>query len=144
MMKTLEKMRRGVVACLALAGICVSLSGCATASNVQVEFTTQQRFAPTSAVSTLPSLPHRPYLVIATLRVDGVPGDSSAQLLAMLQAQAAAIGADAIVVSNRSTSSMPMPGYSASGGTFIQPSAKPVPAFSAIAIRYVASSSGAP
>jgi hypothetical protein len=136
MSKVMRRACNGI-ACVAAGCLALWLGGCAATSTVQVHRIAAQQFAPTSTVSVLSGAPRRAYVEIATLRVEGAPGDSAAQLLALLQARAAALGADALIVSNRSTVSTPLVGYSASGGTFSQPVLQQVPAFSAIAIRYL-------
>lgn len=123
---------------LALLSILLSLSACASGPEVHVQILTQQHYAPTNLVEVLSGPPVKAYAEIARIHVQGTIGESAAQLLAALQAKASALGADAIIVRDESRSLPPTISYNPSGGQYTTLPVQTIPAYSALAIRYLA------
>jgi len=113
------------------------LGGCASQQEVTVQRETPQTFAPTTLVEVLPALPAQGYVRIAVLDAQGQPGTPEAQLLAQLQAKAGALGANAIVVQNLSTSEGGTVQYNPAGGQFTTTPSVVVPHLRAVAIRLI-------
>jgi hypothetical protein len=117
----------------------LSLSACATSGpQVRVEPLTQRHYAATNLVEMLAGPPSKPYEQIARLHVQGSGAESPAQLQAALQAKAAELGADAVIVKDESTTVPPAVSYNPSGGQYSTTVGQTIPAYSAIAIRYAA------
>jgi len=113
----------------------VALTACAAQQEVSVQRETTQTFAPTTLVTVLPSLPSTPYTRIAILDVQAAAGTPMAQLIAQLQAKAAALGANAIVVQNLSTQQGGTLQFNPSGGEFTTTPSVIVPHLRAVALR---------
>jgi hypothetical protein len=129
---------------LVLLAILLSLASCASGPDIHVQSLTRQQYAPTSLVEVLSAPPAKPYVEIARIRVQGSAGESPAQLLAALQAKAGALGADAIIVKDESSSLPPAVTYNPSGGQYTAVPGQTIPAFSALAIRLLAAPSSKP
>jgi len=123
---------------LVLLGVLLSVGACASGPEVHVQSLTQQHYPPTNLVEVLSAAPVKPYAEIARIRIQGSAGESSAQLLAALQAKAGALGADAIVIKDESSTLPPTVSYNPSGGQYTTVPGQTIPAYSALAIRYLA------
>ena len=123
---------------LILLGVLLSLGACAAGPEIQVQSLTQQHYAPKNLVEVLSAAPVKPYAQIARIRVQGSAGESGVQLLAALQAKAGALGADAIIVKDESSTLPPTVSYNPSGGQYTTVAGQTIPAYSALAIRYLA------
>lgn len=123
---------------LVLIGILLSLSACASGPEIHVQSLTQQHYTPTNLVEVLSAAPVKPYAEIARIRVQGSAGESGAQLLAALQTRAGVLGADAIIVKDESSTLPPTVSYNPSGGQYTTVPGQTIPAYSALAIRYLA------
>ncbi|OIQ85466.1 hypothetical protein GALL_326980 [mine drainage metagenome] len=121
---------------LAAAGLALVLGGCAATQDVAVERVSAEQYAPTSVVEVLQRAPARPYQLIARLDASGAAGTPVAQVLASLQAKAAALGANAIVVQDLSTRQQGTLQLDPSGGQMTQTAAQVVPHLKAQALRY--------
>ncbi len=122
---------------LAAAGLALLLGGCAASQDVAVERVSGAQYAPTSVVEVLQHAPKQPYRVIAKLDARGAPGTPVAQVLASLQAKAAALGANAIVVQDLSATQAGTLQFNPSGGQMTQTAAQLVPHLKAQALRYI-------
>ncbi|MGC8730961.1 MAG: hypothetical protein ACP5RC_01720 [Halothiobacillaceae bacterium] len=112
------------------------LSACASGPELQVQTLGTQHYPPTALVEVLSAAPPQPYLTIARLQIRGTSGQSPAQLLSALQAKAAALGANAIIVQDQTQTLPPTVNYNPSGGQYIAVPGQTIPAFSAQAIRF--------
>ncbi len=121
--------------CLAIVGIL--LGACATGSDVRIQMLSTQTFPETNVVQVLSALPARPYVELARMDVQGQPGESPAQLLAAIQAKAAMLGADAVVVREGGRTLPPKVEYNPSGGQYSASPSQYLAAYSAIAIHFV-------
>lgn len=115
--------------------VVLGLAACAAQQDVTVQRETNQIFPATTLVAVLQALPAGAYERIAVLDVQGPPGTPTAQLLAQLQAKAAALGANAIVVEDLSTKQGGTLQYNPSGGAFTTSPTIIVPRLRAVAIR---------
>lgn len=126
------------LACLTglLLPLAAALTGCASGPSVHVQRLTEQRFPPAAYVQVLSAPPQQPYTAVARLSAQGAAGQDPAQLLALLQAQAAQLGANAIVVQDRSRSlPPPAPAFNPAGGQYQQPVGQTLPDYTALAIH---------
>lgn len=114
----------------------LTLGACASGPQVMVHAVSKQTYTPTSLVQVLYKYPPQPYQTIASMSVQGIDGQTVAQLLAALQAKAASLGADAIVVKISSANVPPGLNYSPAGGQFTTSSGASIPTVKADAIRY--------
>lgn len=119
----------------AAAAIALLLSSCATTHDVQVHREITRTFAPTALVEVLQAMPSQPYVRIATLDAQAPAGTPVAQILAQLQAKAAQLGANALVVQDLSTRQGGSLQYNPVGGQFTTTPAEIVPHLRAVAIR---------
>ena len=97
---------KAITVCAMMLGT-LGLTGCAASSQVAVHPVNTHHYAPTSVVQALTEAPARPYVVIAHLHVSAPAGTPSAQVIASIEKQAAALGADAIILHNHSRSVPP-------------------------------------
>jgi hypothetical protein len=123
----------GIFSTIAVA-VALSVSGCA-APAVQVERLSSQIFAPTAYVQVLQEAPKQPYETIARLHLSGESNQTAAQVIAELEKQASALGANAVILSNESKVSTPQLSLDPSGGTYRVQTEQIIPSYSALAIR---------
>lgn len=126
-------MRR--LALCAASALSVILGACAAQQEVTVQRESTQVFSPTTLVQVLQQLPKHHYVRIAVLDAQAQPGTPIAQVLAQLQAKAGALGANAIVVENFSTTTGATLQYDPSGGQFTTTPSLVEPHLRAIAVR---------
>lgn len=116
--------------------VLLGLAGCATGPQVVTHRVSATHYAPTSVVETLHAAPHRPYQVIAQLKAEAPAGTPPAQVVAMLEKRAQALGADALILHNQSTETPARLQYNPSGGNYQNVPAQVIPIFSGEAIRW--------
>lgn len=129
---------RGLAQGLTAGLICVlslALGACASTQGVEVQRETTQTFPATTLVQVLQQPPTQPFVRIAVLNAQAPAGTPLAQLLAQVQAKAAALGANAIVVQNLSQKVGGTLEYSPSGGQFSTTPSEIAPRLRAEAIR---------
>ena len=128
-------MRRAIVG-VTLCGLV--LAGCAAPSQDIVEQRTDAagHYAPTILVEVLQSAPARPYVVLADFDAQAPAGTTVAQLLARLQARAAALGANALIVQDISTHAASSLQFNPAGGQMTEVGGQLQPHLRAQAIRY--------
>ncbi|MBN6740053.1 hypothetical protein JKG47_05800 [Acidithiobacillus sp. MC6.1] len=114
----------------------LGLAGCATGPQVVTHLVNPTHYAPTSVVETLHAAPHRPYQVIAQLKAEAPAGTPPAQVIAMLEKRAEALGANAIILHNESTATPAQLQYNPSGGNYQNVPARVIPVYSGVAIRW--------
>jgi hypothetical protein len=78
------------------------LAACATTTSV-VMLDPSKQYPPTSSVQILLKAPDRPYVEIAKLESQGIPGEPETAVLEDARERAAKIGADAIIVQESSS-----------------------------------------
>ncbi|MCC6197671.1 MAG: hypothetical protein IT518_24750 [Burkholderiales bacterium] len=113
-----------------------ALGACASTQPDIVRRTGTQEFPPTQFVEVLDSAPTRPYTEIGIVDAPGEPGALRSQVLARIRAQAALIGADAVVLQDVSRAAPAVPRLNPTTGTYDTASAPQIPAFKGIAIRF--------
>ncbi|MGE0107627.1 MAG: hypothetical protein AB7S53_11705 [Thiomonas sp.] len=125
-----------VLFCAVAAAAPALIGACAAQQQVTtIQRESTQTFAPTTLVEVLQQLPSRPFVRIAVLDARAAAGTPIAQLLPQLQAKAAAMGANAIVVEDLSTKEGGAVQYNPSGGQFTTTASTVLPHLRAIAIR---------
>jgi hypothetical protein len=117
--------------------LAAALAACAAPQqNLRMRIVSTEHYAPTQLVQVLQAMPAREHVVLAEYDASAPAGTSSAQLLAQLQASAAHLGADALVVHDLSTRSAATLQFNPSGGQFEQSAGEEIPHLRATAIRY--------
>ena len=116
------------------------LAGCAAPSQEIVEQRTDAaaHYAPTVLVEVLRSAPARPYVVLADFDAQAPAGTTVAQLLARLQARAAALGANALIVQDLIRHAASTLQFNPAGGQVMEAGGQLLPHLRAQAIRYLA------
>jgi hypothetical protein len=99
-MKQSKQVYSGFAVRLSIIWIGLSLGACATGPQIQVQPVSHRHFSSRSLVQTLSTAPTTPYTLIARLRVTGSPNEDRAQILAALLKKAAAVGANALLITN--------------------------------------------
>lgn len=118
----------------------LGLAGCAAGPQVQVSALSSTHYAPTSLVETLSKAPDRPYTAIAKIHAEAPSGTPSAQVIAIIEKRAAALGADAVILHNESRSTPAQVQFNPSGGNYQNLSPQITPIYSGEAIRWSSSS----
>ncbi|MHB0873924.1 MAG: hypothetical protein ACYC2J_00325 [Acidithiobacillus ferrooxidans] len=119
------------------------LSGCAQGPVLHVEPIAQHSYPPSSVVETLRAAPSRPYVVIARIHGQAPAGTPPAQVLAAIERKAAALGANAIILQDRSQQTAAALQFNPAGGNYQNTPAQIVPIYDATAIRWAAAASDA-
>lgn len=111
--------RRGLIAGVFAAALAL-LAGCASpGSAVQVHMLAPPgSYAPVHLVQVLTAPPAQPYTEIARLETTGAPGATAAQVIDVLQKKAAALGADALIVSEHTQTGAPQLQFNPVGGQY--------------------------
>lgn len=122
--------------CAMMFGV-LGLAGCAASSQVAVHPVSTQHYPPTSVVETFMKVPTRPYVVLADLHASAPAGSSSAQVIASIEKQAAALGADAVILHNDSRSTPAQVQFNSSGGNYQTLPPQITPIYSGEAIRWI-------
>lgn len=117
----------------------LGLAGCAAGPQVQVSALSGTHYAPTSLVETLSKAPDRPYTVIAKIHAEAPSATPPAQVIAIIEKRAAALGADAVILHNESRSSPAQVQFNPSGGNYQNLSPQVTPIYSGEAIRWSSS-----
>lgn len=112
------------------------LGGCATTPQVITTQVSKIHYAPTSLVEVLSVPPTTPYTVIAKIHGEAPAGTPSAQVIASIQKQAAALGADAIVLQNESKQTPAQISFNPSGGNYISTPPQIIPVYECEAIHF--------
>ena len=123
---------------IAAAALTALAAGCATQASlpVTVERLSAQQFQPTPYLKLLYAKPTRPYTVIARLKAQGQPGMADAQVIAALQKQAQALGAQGLIVNDESEQQPSQLEYNPTGGNYNVVPASQIPIFSGLAVRW--------
>jgi hypothetical protein len=114
----------------------LGLAGCAAGPQVQVSALSGTHYAPTSLVETLGKAPDRPYTTIAKIHAEAPAGTPSAQVIAIIEKRAAALGADAVILHNESHSTPAQVQFNPSGGNYQNLPPQITPIYSGEAIRW--------
>ncbi|MHB0889534.1 hypothetical protein [Acidithiobacillus sp.] len=120
--------------------VLLGLAGCAAGPQVQVNALSSTRYAPTSLVETLSKAPDRPYTAIANIHAEAPTGTPPAQVIAIIEKRAAALGADAVILHNESRSTPAQVQFNPSGGNYQNLPPQLTPIYSGEAIRWSSSS----
>ncbi len=122
---------------LALALAVLALAACAPLPTDVRPVAGAPSLGPAGAVpDVLYERPSRPFVEIGVVDAQGVPGMTSAQLLARVREQARQIGADAVIVEDASRRTPPETRYNPATGGFDVTGGQTIPAFKGIAIKY--------
>ncbi|MGC9216725.1 hypothetical protein [Acidithiobacillus sp.] len=116
------------------------LTGCAQGPVLRVQSVAQHSYPPSAVVETLTAAPSRPYVVIARIHGQAPAGTPGAQVLAAIERKAAALGADAVIVQDRSQQTAATLQFNAAGGNYQNTPAQITPIYDATAIRWAAAS----
>lgn len=118
--------------------VILAVAGCAAAGpQLQIKNVTKTHYAPTALVSTLTSPPRQPYVVIANIHASAPAGTPSAQVVAAIVKQAAALGANAIILHDLSHKSAGQMQFNPSGGLYQNTQGLLTPNFTAEAIHWI-------
>ncbi len=121
-----------------LGAVITVVGGCAAGpQGVSVTRVDTHEYPPSMLVEVLRHAPAQPYKVLARFDASAPAGTPIAQLLAQLQERAAAMGANAIIVQDLSTTEAASVQFNPSGGQFQQQPTQIVPRLHADAIRFV-------
>jgi hypothetical protein len=123
-----------------LIAVALVLTGCAQGPVLRVQSVAQQSYPPSSVVETLRAAPSRPYIVIARIHGQAPAGTPPAQVLAAIEHKAAALGADAVIVQDRSQQTAAALQFNPAGGSYQNTRAQIIPIYDATAIRWTAAS----
>ena len=93
-------------------------------------------FAPTQFVDVLEAPPARPYEEIGVIEVPGEPGTLRTQILAQIRGKAQAIGANAVILQDKSRMAPASQRLNPSTGQMEAIGGQVIPAYRAVAIRY--------
>lgn len=118
----------------------LALAGCAQGPALRVQTVAQQSYPPSALVETLRAAPSRPYIVIARIHGQAPAGTPPAQVLAAIQRKAAALGADAVILQDRSQQTAATLQFNPAGGNYQNTPAQIIPIYDATAIRWTAAS----
>lgn len=121
---------------LSLLTLLMALSACANGPQVRVKPIGHLHYQAATLVQILYQKPIRSYYIIGYLSIQGVTGQSPAQLVAALQDKAAELGAEAIIIQESTTQRPPSLSYTPSGGQFTSSNAQPITSYQATAIRF--------
>lgn len=119
--------------------VTILLSACAVGPDSDLHKVSVDHASASVLVEVLYHKPRRPYRVVGRLHIQGVMGQSEAQLLAALQKRASALGAQAIIVQQQGATEPPSLQYNPAGGQFSMQPTQTIPAFAALAIRFTGS-----
>lgn len=114
----------------------LGVAGCATQPvSMQVDQVAQtQKFAPQPFVKTLSQPPSSPYVVIANIDASGAQGITEQQVLASVIQKAQNLGANAVIIQNQTSPTVPSMDFNPSGGQYVNMPTPTLPKFHAIAI----------
>lgn len=121
---------------LLLAAALTALCACTPAQPEFVRPEGAPTYAPTQFVEMLDSAPARPYIEIGVIDVAGEPGALRTQVIAQIRTRAQQIGADAVILQDRSTPTPVSQRLNPTTGTYETTGGQLIPAFKGIAIKY--------
>lgn len=112
------------------------IAGCATQPvSMQVQPAAQnQTFPPQPFVKLLTQPPSMPYVVIATIDASGAQGITQQQVVASIIQKAQALGANAVIMQDQTSTNAPSIDFNPSGGQYVNVAPLVTPKFHAIAI----------
>jgi hypothetical protein len=128
-----------VVGALLIVGA-LTLAGCAPGPVLRVQTVAAQSYSPSALVATLRAVPSRPYIVIARIHGQAPAGTPPAQVLAAIEHKAAALGANAVILQDRSQQTAATLQFNPAGGNYQNSPAQIIPIYDATAIRWTAAS----
>ncbi|VVM07016.1 hypothetical protein MAMC_01399 [Methylacidimicrobium cyclopophantes] len=123
----------------------ISLAGCVHQETVQVRHLTSARYLPSRYVQVYRKAPEGPYEKIAVLEATGQPDTPRSQLLGSIVEKARELGAEAVIVEDKSQPIGNPLVMNPTGGMYsVNPGMQMIPRFRATAIRFATepSSSG--
>ena len=118
----------------------LTLAGCAPGPVLRVQTVAPQSYPPSALVATLRAAPSRPYIVIASIHGQAPAGTPPAQVLAAIEHKAAALGANAVILQDRSQQTAATLQFNPAGGNYQNSPARIIPIYDATAIRWTAAS----
>lgn len=121
----------------------LALAGCASGPVLQVQAVAPQSYPPSALVAALRAAPSRPYIVIARIHGQAPAGTPPAQVLASIERKAAALGANAVILQDRSQQTAATLQFNPAGGNYQNTPAQIIPIYDATAIRWTAAASDA-
>ncbi|MGD9897446.1 MAG: hypothetical protein AB7T14_10290 [Candidatus Methylacidiphilaceae bacterium] len=131
----------GACRCRRVAGalaILLYLGGCVHQETVQVRHLTEARYRPSRYVEIYRKAPEGPYEKIAVLEASGQPETPKSQLLGSIVEKARELGAEAVIVENKSQPIGNPLVMNPSGGMYtVNPGMQMIPRYRATAIRFM-------
>ena len=118
-----------------LLGIGLILSGCST-QNLKIERISAVSFPPTEFIEVLREPPSRQYETIAVISASDVAGTPMTQVMANVVLEARSLGADAVIVENKSKMAPEEMTFNPAGGYYEPKPAQMVPSVKATAIKW--------
>lgn len=112
------------------------LVGCASQQPAVQPSASSTTFPPTQYVDLLEAPPTRPFQEIGVIDVPGDPGSARAQVLAQIRARAQQMGADAVILQDRSRAAPTTPRLNPTTGMYETTGGQLIPSFHGIAIKY--------
>lgn len=114
----------------------LALVGCASQPvSLQVDQVAKnQTFAAQPFVTVLSQPPSAPYIVIATIEADGAQGITKQQVVAALMQKAQNLGANAVIIQDQTSETVPSLNVNPSGGQYVKMPPPILPKFHATAI----------
>lgn len=135
LMRSKNFLRRRRIASSVPIVLSIMLTGCASGPALHVTSVSKLKFAPTAQVQTLYHAPQSPYVVIAKINGQAPVGTSPAQVVAAMLVKAGSLGANALILHDRSRVIPPLVQYSPAGGNYQNQSAQSFPVYDGIAIH---------
>ncbi|ACD84132.1 hypothetical protein [Candidatus Methylacidiphilum infernorum] len=111
--------------------------GCAQQESVRVKRLTTEAYSPSRYVEILNKAPKRRYLKIAELDIRGAEGSPKTELVGALSQKARELGAEALILEDRSVPIGNPFIMNTSGGMYDTNLNRYIPAYHAVAIRYM-------
>ncbi len=114
----------------------IALAACAPAQPEFVRAAGAPTYPPTQYVDMLEQPPTRPYIELATIDVPGEPAANRVQVLAQIRTKAQQIGADAVILQDKSRTVPTGQRLNPTTGQYEATGGQVIPSFTGIAIKY--------
>ncbi len=129
--------RRRLLGTAGVLGLLLCVSGCVHQQTVQVRHLTTARYEPSRYVQIYRKPPEGPYEKIAVLEASGQPETPRSQLLGSIVEKARELGAEAVIVEDKSQPIGNPLVMNPGGGMYtVNPGMQMIPRFRATAIRF--------
>ncbi|MCC7326547.1 MAG: hypothetical protein IT521_07060 [Burkholderiales bacterium] len=116
--------------------LAVAMAACTPSQPEFVRPANSPSFPPTQFVDVLEAPPTRPYEEIGVIEVPGEPGTLRTQVLAQIRGKAQAIGANAVILQDKSRTTPASQRLNPATGQMESTGGQVIPAYRAVAIRY--------